>query len=108
MIDFDKIDKKEFLNFKDGKGVTINQAKQEDGAKIMKITLKQGCSIGKHKHEYNCEIMYIISGKATIVTKDGVEIVNKGQASYCKKGEWHETRNNNEEDLVMFAVVVEQ
>ena len=107
MINFDKIDKKEFLNFKDGKGVTINQAKQEDGAKIMKITLKQGCSIGMHKHENNCEIMYIISGKATIVTSNGIEIVEKGQASYCKKGNSHETQNNEKEDLVMFAVVVD-
>ena len=42
-----------------------------------------GASIGRHTHETNSEIMYIVSGTATFTVGDTVEAVQAGQCHYC-------------------------
>ena len=108
MINFDKI--KEIINpnFKDGDGDNAIRMFSDDKVKIMRITLKKGCSIGHHAHETNCEIIYIISGQAKCILDGKEEILNPGESSYCPKGSAHTTINNGDKDLVFFAVVAEQ
>ena len=75
---------------------------------IMLDRLMPGASIGRHTHETNSEIMYIVSGTATFTVGDTVETVQAGQCHYCPKGGTHMLQNRGDEPLVFFAVVTEQ
>ncbi len=75
---------------------------------IVRITIKQNCSIGLHTHEADQEIIYVIKGKG-ICLEDGkaFELV-PGLANYCAKGKNHSIRNPYSEDLELFAVITKQ
>lgn len=108
MIDFTELQEVLIPNARNGEGDTIACIYTDATVKIMKITLKSGCSIGMHTHEKNSEIAYIISGQARCVIDGKEEIINQGQCHYCPKGSTHMAANNGDEDLVIFAVVHEQ
>ena len=62
----------------------------------------------EHTHEDSCEIIYVLSGTASIVCDGVSETVEAGQAHYCPKGSTHVMKNNGDRDLVVFAVVPKQ
>ncbi len=106
MIDFNNIPETIMHEFQGGKGVTKLRIWNEDGInKIMRITLEPGCSIGMHMHESSSEIIYVISGKGSAILDGKPETVCAGQSHYCPKGHEHSFANNEENDLVFFAVV---
>ena len=61
-----------------------------------------------HKHETNCEIMYIIKGKGKVRYENELIEIKEGQAHYCPKGHYHCLINDSDSDLYFFAVVCEQ
>ena len=73
-IDFKNIEEKIVPNFKGGEGRYIMKQFADEKVKIMYGKLEPGCSIGLHRHELNCEIMYILSGQATYVYEGQEEI----------------------------------
>ena len=75
---------------------------------VVRITIKQNCSIGLHTHENDQEIIYVIKGNGKCL-EDGVEYdLYPGLANYCAKGKNHSIRNPYEEDLELFAVITKQ
>ena len=70
------------------------------------ITLQKGCSIGAHVHENEEEIFYIIDGTATYNDNGEEVILKKGDCCICLGGEEHSIRNNEEETLTVFAVIL--
>ena len=70
--------------------------------------LKPGCSIGYHKHEGTCEIIFIVSGKGKLIQDDEEFEVSPEQCLYCPEGHSHSLINNGTEDLVFFAAVPKQ
>ena len=70
--------------------------------------------IGVHKHEGNCEMIYVLSGCGTLLERDseGLETmsyVTSGDCLYCPEGHIHSLMNTScDEDLVFFAVVPKQ
>ena len=88
-------------------GVGVFNAKiTNDGLnKILMGRLEKGNSIGLHTHTDSSEVIYVISGTG-IMTCDGIEeIVSSGDVTYCPMGHNHTFRNDNDEDLIFFAVV---
>jgi quercetin dioxygenase-like cupin family protein len=59
--------------FKGGEGDFLVKMFTDGAGKIMRGTLPPGCSIGYHKHEGNCEIIYILSGAGKCKYEDGEE-----------------------------------
>ncbi len=106
-IDFKNIEETIVPNFKGGEGHYIMKQFADDKVKIMYGKLEPGCSIGLHRHELNCEIMYILSGQATYVDEGEVETVNPGEVHYNPMDKEHTLMNNGQEDLTFFAVVAE-
>jgi len=106
-IDFKQIEETIVPNFKGGEGRYIMRQFADDKCKIMYGKLEPGSSIGLHRHELNCEIMYILSGQATYIYEGEVEVVNPGEAHYNPMGKEHTLMNNGTEDLIFFAVVAE-
>lgn len=83
--------------------------------RIFKGTLIPGASIGVHAHEDSCEMIFIISGKGTLLERgpeDTVEThtsVCAGECLYCPKGHTHSLMNTDpENDLVFYAAVPAQ
>ena len=66
VIDFDNIAEERVIGFKGGHGELLTRNYNDGKCKIMKSCLRPGASSGLHKHEGNSEIVYIISGTATI------------------------------------------
>ena len=65
VIDFENIKEERIMNFKGGQGELLTRNFQDGKSKIMLSCLRPGASSGLHKHEGNCEIVYVISGEAT-------------------------------------------
>lgn len=83
--------------------------------RMFKGTLIPGASIGIHTHEDSCEMIFIISGKGTLVERnpekgeETVSYVSAGECLYCPKGHTHSLMNtDSENDLVFYAAVPAQ
>ncbi len=83
---FSKIEEVRVPNFKGGEKELLKKAYADGRNCIMLDRLMPGASIGRHTHETNSEIMYIVSGTATFTVGDTVETVQAGQCHYCPKG----------------------
>lgn len=76
--------------------------------KVLTARLEPGCTVGLHRHETDCEVIYILSGKGH-ANVDGVrEELEPGVCTYCPKGSEHELIPDGPDDLVFFAVVANQ
>lgn len=73
---------------------------------VARITLKEGCSIGVHRHDNEEEIYYILQGTAT-VTDDGItKILYPGDAMLTGDGSSHSIANNETKPLVLLAIIL--
>lgn len=104
-LDFNQLSYNELHNFKGGQGVLLSKIILEGDKKIMHHIIKKGCSVGKHKHIDDQEIVYVLKGIATINDDDETYELHKDCAHICLKGHRHEIINNHEEDLEIFAIV---
>lgn len=105
VIDYNEIPEEKILKFKGGEGVLTTRNFVDADNKIMLSSLEPGASSGYHKHEGNCEIVYILDGEATFLYDDGEEVVRAGQVHYCPEGHGHSMVNRTDRDLKYFAVV---
>lgn len=95
-----------------GKGAVkithVFQANELQGAcrLLAKITLEPGCSIGKHLHQNEEEIFYIMRGTA-LIDDDGTEaVLHAGDAVVTGGGGFHAVENSGSETLEMMAVIL--
>lgn len=70
------------------------------------LTLKEGCSIGEHRHDNETEYYYILSGKGIVKEADGEKTVSAGDVVITADGESHSIRNTGKEDLVLLAIII--
>lgn len=104
-IDFNDIEEKVNHHYWDGDGDFLARIYNDGLNKILKGTLKKGCSIGLHKHDNTSEIIYVISGNG-VVHCDGVtKMLSQGDCHYCKDGSSHSLSNPFDDDFVFFAVI---
>ena len=108
LINFPNIDEVIHDNFKGGEKQTAMKRVSFGENRIMMIRLVPGASIGPHVHEDNCEVFYYLSGKGKCLYDDKWEPVTPGTAHFCPKGHRHSLVNTGDEDLVLFATVIEQ
>ena len=78
-------------------------------------TLIPGATIGMHTHEDGCEMIFILSGRGTILEQvpESTEVTSHpiaaGDCLYCPKGHAHSLQNTDAaEDLVFYAAVALQ
>lgn len=107
IIDFSEINPVDIDGFKGGKGILTARNYVDEQCKIMKHVLAPGASTGLHRHEGNCEIIFVLSGEATIHYDGKVEKAVPGQVHYCPEGHSHYMENLTDKELVYFAVVPE-
>ncbi len=107
-IIFDDIKEQIANNFKGGEKSVATRPYADGLCKIQTVRLIPGASIGYHKHETNCEIIYMTKGTGTFVTDGVTELVHAGEATYCPKGHSHSFANETDEDIEAIAVIPEQ
>jgi len=105
IIDFNKIEKEEKINFRGGEGIAIFYAYRDNINKIFKIVLNPGCSIGMHSHENDQEIMFLLDGILEIIDDDVKIIMNAGQVNYCIKSHRHSIKNISDTPAILICSV---
>lgn len=108
VIDFAGMTEEEKPHFKGGEKSLMAKMYTDELTKIMRGRLAPGASIGMHTHDDSSEMIFILSGTASILCDGEAEEVTAGSCHYCPKGHTHTMRNRGSEDLVFFAVVPEQ
>ena len=112
-IEFDKVPLKHLPNFNGGEKEFAAHMLIDESNKILLGRLIPGASIGYHRHEGSCEVIYILSGCGKALCNDaetGIENAVEerlaaGDCHYCPEGHFHSLINDRDEDLVFFAVV---
>lgn len=105
-IDFDLLENKKIINFKNGLGELCLKKFEDHSVKIMQSVLAEGSSIGEHFHTDDCEIIYVLSGEGIATCNGETEQLKKGVVHYCSKNSWHKIINSAKSDLVMYAIVI--
>ncbi|HJJ48582.1 MAG TPA: cupin domain-containing protein [Methanocorpusculum sp.] len=104
-IDFTAIPEIDNEHFKGGDGHFIIRPFTDMPGRVMKVRLTPKSSVGKHTHETNYEIIYVISGEGKAVTGAGEDNLLAGCVHYCPPGASHSLINTGSEDLVMLCVL---
>lgn len=106
--DYSKMEWTANPGFKGGEGTFFNKMFTDGINKMMQGKLEPGSSIGYHKHEGNCEMIFILEGEGKVIFDDTEETVRSGFVHYCPEGHSHSLINNGAEDLIFCAVVPQQ
>ena len=70
-----------------------------------KLTINPGCSIGKHVHDQEEEIFYILSGTAEFSDNGTPVVLNPGDSARTGGGEAHSIRNIGTEPVELIAFI---
>ncbi|MBP5290133.1 MAG: cupin domain-containing protein [Paludibacteraceae bacterium] len=109
IIDFPNMNVQSLPNFKGGEKEFSVQMFDDGRCKIMHGILVPGASIGRHTHETNAEILFVIAGCGTLIDDGETKPIRAGQCAYCPKGHSHSLINTEEAtDLEFYATVPEQ
>lgn len=114
IIDFETMDVTVMPNFKGGEKEFAANMFFDGTNRIFKGKLIPGATIGVHTHDDSCEVIFILSGKGSILEKEPgasegtLRSVTAGNCLYCPKGYTHSLMNTSDEDLVFYAVVPKQ
>ena len=106
--DYSSLEWKANPGFKGGEGIFYNKMFTDGVNKMMHGKLEPGSSIGYHKHEGSCEMIFILEGTGKFLYDDTEEEVKPGMVHYCPEGHSHSLINNGSEDLIFYAVVPKQ
>lgn len=109
LIDFNDIPVQHIDNFKGGeKTAAVSMLTDENGSRIARFCLAPGASIGLHRHDDSCEMVYVLEGRGKALYDGGYEPIRAGVCHYCPKGHEHSIINDGDDDLVFFAAVPRQ
>lgn len=107
-LDFVSMEETIIPNFKGGEKEIAAKMFFDGTNRILHGRLIPGASIGTHCHDTSCEVIYILSGTASVLCDGEAETLTAGQCHYCPKGSTHTMKNNGPDDLIFFAVVPQQ
>ncbi len=99
------------VNMKGGDGTVkivkfMEQEEINGKCRLMaKIILEPGCSIGKHMHNGEEEIFYIIKGTAEYDDNGSIVTLNEGDSCVCLGGEEHSIANRTDSVVELIAFI---
>jgi len=105
IIDYENRPEEHIEGFKGGDGTLLSRNFADADIKVMRMALQPGASIGYHKHEGSCEVIYILSGVGHFVYDGVKEAVQAGAVHYCADGHSHSMHNDGAEPLCYLAIV---
>lgn len=70
------------------------------------VTLEKGCGIGKHEHNGESEIYYVLSGEGEIDDNGTPRRFAKGDCAVCRSGEYHAVACTGDKPLKFIATII--
>lgn len=74
--------------------------------RMVHLTLKPGCRMGRHLHEDDSEFYFILSGRGSYDDNGTVSEVNPGDLCVVRPGESHSLANAGDTDLSVLALIL--
>ena len=110
ILDFNTMKEENLEHFKGGEKHLRAQMFFDGTNRILHGVLIPGATIGLHKHEADCEIIFILSGEGCVIEDGTPRKISAGMCQYCEKGHTHTLLNAEDakEELVFYAVVAKQ
>lgn len=106
ILNFDEIEEQVIPNFKGGEKVFRTHMYTGEACKIMRASLEPGASIGVHTHETDSEVIFMLKGTGVVLSDGEKEVLPAGSCHYCPQGHSHSLRNESDEVIAFYAVVV--
>ncbi|MCQ2448373.1 MAG: cupin domain-containing protein [Oscillibacter sp.] len=107
IIPFDTMETTVIPHMKGGEKELSAKMFTDESGKILRGTLIPGATIGLHTHDTSYEVIYILSGTATMLYEGTIETLPAGSCHYCPKGKSHSLRNESDADVTFLAIVPE-
>ena len=104
-IDFSEMELSVRPSFKGGEKELRAKMFFDGTNRIMQGRLVPGASIGMHTHSDSSEIIFITSGRGSVICDGEKSPVYAGICHYCPKGHAHSLINDSDADLEFLAVV---
>ena len=70
------------------------------------MALAPGHEVGRHRHEGDGEVFYILSGSGKYLLNGELVEVVPGDILFCEDGEEHQVVNDTDADLTLLAIVL--
>ena len=70
------------------------------------LTLEPGCSIGRHVHENEEEVFYVLQGVATYDDNGAIVKMYPGDSCICRNGQAHSIANREESGTLTVVAVI--
>ncbi len=107
ILNFDELERKKIPAFKGGDGCFEPKLfSDSEGCKFMQGHLEPGASIGYHKHEEDCEVVFVLSGEGSVLYEGEEFPLKANQCHYCPRGCSHSLRGGGEKGLDFYACVI--
>lgn len=71
-----------------------------------RVCIGKGSSIGRHKHERESEIFYILRGRGVAEHNGEIVVLNEGDVMMIGDGMFHAIRNDEVEELEFLAIII--
>lgn len=85
----------------------LEQADSQGAGRLFVYTvMPPGSSIGKHIHEGEYEVYYILEGVAHVMDNDEPGILEPGDCMICKDGDTHSIENRGDADLKAIFLIL--
>lgn len=105
LIEFDRIPETVTPRMRGGEGELIARMFVNEDTKIMQGLLAPGSTIGRHTHETDSEMIYILSGTGKVLYDGEYEPLSAGSCHYCLRGHEHSLINDSDGDLTFLAMI---
>ncbi|MDR2800417.1 MAG: cupin domain-containing protein [Desulfovibrio sp.] len=76
------------------------------GRLFCKTVLPPGASIGVHQHAGDCEVYYMLKGKALLTDNGNPAEIGPGDVNFCQDGGTHGIENIGDTDLEFIAIIL--
>lgn len=70
------------------------------------VLLRPGDAVGKHRHNGDFEVFFILKGEGLYDDNGSQSTVRAGDVTVCRDGEEHALRNDGPDDLEMIALIL--
>ncbi len=70
------------------------------------VTLQKGCSIGRHDHQNETEVYYVLEGEGVLDDNGKQTKIQSGECTLCGPGQYHAISNQKDVPLIFVAAII--
>ena len=74
--------------------------------KFSKMIIPAGASIGRHAHDTDAEVYYVLKGEIVVTDNDKTFVLRQGEAMWTSQGDTHSVENKTNADAEFLAIIM--